>query len=210
MFEQVKERARIRDISISQVYLMALVQYFETFTNESWETVDDPSVYDPSRFYTKSSDQKGHSHTVHAPIPKPMAGEIANLVQSGAVPAYRSVGDVVRDSLAHRLFEIAKRIDNGELESTVSMAMLVSDELQIVDEAEQAEQLIDMVRSQAQAIWNRDEDTKRLRLYLASRREVADSIPEPYRRDYLDALDEYEKRLLKADGKKAGRSSRRK
>ena len=205
MFDQVKDEATRRGISISQVYLTALVEFFDTFTEGSWETEDDPNIYDSARFYTKSSDQKGHSVTIHVPIPKPLAGEISNLTQSGAVPAYRSIGDVVRDSLAHRLHDVSKRIDNGELETTVSMTMLMSDELQIIDEAQQAEHLIDAIRSNAQAIWNKDDGTKRLRLYLASRKEMADSIPEQYRQDYLDAIEEYEKRIQKADGKRAKR-----
>ena len=91
-FNKVQEEAKQRDESLSAIYLRALTQYFGTFDNESWSTVDDPDFYDRSRFYTHSEDKKGHSFHVRANIPKPLGGELSALVQSGMVPAYRSVG----------------------------------------------------------------------------------------------------------------------
>ncbi len=202
---KVKEEAERLDISLSQVYLRALMDYFKTFEDTSWST-DDPEVYDPSRFYTHSQDGKGHSVTIHFPIPKPLAGEIASLVASGMVPAYRSVGDVIRDGAYHRIKQIATMVENGELDTTVNMAMLMSDEMRLVDEAQQAEQLIDAMRSNAQAMFARDGSTVRLKRFLAERREVADSIPMPYRDDYLSAIDDYEKRLEKRPKKRKPRS----
>ena len=191
----VREEAERLDISLSQVYLRALMQYFGTFEGASWST-DDPEIYDESRFYTHSQDKKGHSVTIHFPLPKPLAGEMVNLANSGMVPAYRSIGDVIRDAVYHRVKRIAAMIDNGELDTAVNMAMLMSDEMKIVDEQQQAEELIDALRSNAQSIYTRDGgNTTRLKRYLAQRREVADTIPAPYRDDYLSAIEDYEKRI---------------
>lgn len=196
LFNKCNEEAERLGTSLSRIYLRALTQYFETFTVESWATADEQDAYDPTRFYTYSQDKKGHSVGIRINIPKPLAGELSNLAKSGTVPAYRSTEDVVRDALYHRVKQIARMVDNGELEVAVDMAMLMSDELQMMDEAEEAKELIDAVRSNAQAIYARDGgNMTRLKRYLAQRRELADSIPLPYRADYLSAIEDYEKRI---------------
>ncbi len=202
LFDKVEAEAKRLDISKSHVYLRALTNYFEIFNSDSWSTVDDDDFYDPKRFYTHASDKHGHSFTTRVGIPKPMAGELAAIVESRAVPAYRSIKDFVRDAIYHRAKQISRAIDNGELEYAVDMAMLASEELQIIDEAEQADLLIDTIRTNAQAMFARDGSRPRLKRYLASRKELADSIPEPYRDDYLAAIADYEKRIEKAEAKK--------
>lgn len=200
-FEKVKEEAKLRDESISAIYLRALTQYFGTFDNESWSTVDDADFYDRSRFYTHSEDKKGHSFHLRANIPKPLGGELGSLVQSGMVPAYRSVGDIVRDAVFHRIKEVTAMIDAGEVEQAVDMAMLHSEELRIMAEAQQADELIESLRANASAMFSRDGDRTRLKRYLAQRKEISDSIPEPYRNDYLAAIADFEQRLAKEDKK---------
>jgi len=198
-FNIVKEEAEKRDVSLSQVYLRALTEYFGTFKEgESWQTDDDADIYDPTRFYTHSQDKKGHSVTFHTPIPKPLAAEIGALAQSGMVPAYRGPGDVVRDAIYHRVKQVAAMVENGELDTAVNMAMLMADELRLVDEAEQAEQLIDALRTNAHNMYAKDKTTARLKRYLAQRREIADSIPEPYREDFISAIEDFEKRIARS------------
>ena len=204
-FDKVQTEAQRLNISLSQVYLRALTEYFDTFDSESWSTIDDKDYYDPSRFYTHSEDRKGHSFHVRANIPKPLAGELSSLVQSGMVPAYRSIGDITRDAIYHRVKQVAQMIEASELEQAVDMAMLLSEELKIVDEAAHAEQLIDVLRSNAQSMFAKDKNTTRLKRYLAQRREVLDSIPEPYRDDYLAAIVDFEKRIAKVEKKPASR-----
>ena len=110
----------------------------------------------------------------------------------------------MRDALYHRVKQIAKMVDNGELEVSVDMAMMMSDEIQMMDEANEAELLIDAIRTNAAAMYQRDgNSTTRLKRYLAQKRELADSIPAPYRKEYLSAIEDYEKRI--APKKKATR-----
>lgn len=203
-FDKVQAEAQRLNVSLSQVYLRALTEHFETFDSESWSTTDD-EFYDPSRFYTHSEDRKGHSFHVRANIPKPLAGELASLVQSGVVPAYRSIGDITRDAIYHRVKQVATMIENDELNQAVDMAMLLSEELQIIDEGQHAEQLIDAVRTNAQGMFAKDKNTTRLKRYLAQKRSVADSVPEPHRDDYVAAIEDYEKRIAKVEGKPTSR-----
>ena len=205
LYNRVKEEAERRDMSLSQIYMTALVEFFDLFKHESWETHSDLDVYDPARFYTHSQDKHGHSVTIHIPIPKPLAAEITNLAKSGVVPAYRSQGDMVRDAIYHRAKQISKMVDNGELDVAVNMAMMMSDEMRLLDEAIQAEQLIEALRTNAAAMYARDGTPARLKRYLAQRREMADSVPQPFRKDYLSAIADYEKRIARAEKKKASK-----
>jgi len=207
-FNKVQDEAKRRDESLSAIYLRALTQYFGTFDSESWATVDDADFYDRTRFYTHSEDKKGHSFHVRANIPKPLGGELGSLVQSGMIPAYRSIGDIVRDAVYHRVKEVSSMIDAGEVEQAVDMAMLHSEELRMLDEAQQAEQLIEAVRANASAMFGREGDRTRLKRYLAQRKEIADSIPEPYRNDYLAAIEDFDQRLAKEDAKTTKRRRR--
>ena len=209
LFQKVQDEAKRLDTSISQVYLRALSHYFQTFNAETWATTEDAEVYEPSKFYTKSQDTKGHSTTMRANVPKPFAGEVASLVASRVVPAYRSVGDVVRDALYHRLKAISRMIDDGELEQSVDMAVLISEEKRIEEEVEESITLTSIMRSNAQNMLARG-SLSQLRRYLAQRREHSTAIPESYRDDYLAAIADFENRIDRAESKRPKRNVRRK
>jgi len=208
-FEKVRDEAKRLDTSISQVYLRALSHYFGTFDSESWMTTEDAEVYETSKFYTKSQDTKGHSTTMRANVPKPFAGEVASLVASRIVPAYRSTGDVVRDALYHRLKAISRMIDDGDLEQVVDMAVLISEEKRIEEEVEESVTLTSIMRSNAQNMLARG-SLSQLRRYLAQRREHSSAIPEPYRDDYLAAIADFETRIDRAESKRPKKNTRRK
>ena len=202
-YNRVQEEADRRNTSLSAIYLQAITDFFGAFSTDSWETSGDHEVYDPTRFYTKSQDGHGHSITIHVPIPKPLAGEIANLTQSGIIPAYRSTADVVRDALYHRVKRIATMLDNGELDTSVNMAMMMSDEMLLMSEAEEARNLISAVKDNAARIYGEGNGSvTRLKKYLAEKREMADSMPEQYRPDLVEVIEGFEKRITKSRRKK--------
>lgn len=194
-FDKVKEEAEKSNVSMSAIYTRALTAFFDQHISSSWETTDE-DFYDPNRFYTHSEDKKGHSFHLRAPIPKPFAGELHALIKSGAVPQYRSLGDIVRDALFHRVKAVSQMIDDGTLESSVDMMMLLAEEIQMQDEAETAEHLIDAMHVNAQGMWARG-DHPRLKRYLAGRMESAENLVEPYRSDYIGVIKKFEKMLAK-------------
>jgi len=207
-YDKVKAEAEKNNSSMSQIYHRALAEYFgQKISNESWE-VDEGDFYDPNEFYTASQDKKGHSFHMRVNLPKPLGGLLYGLIQSAVVPQYRSVEDIARDAVYHRVKQIARAIDDGELEATVDMAMLHAQELQITETAQHAEELIDAMQTNAAMMWQRD-DMKALKKYLAERRQVADSLVEPFKRDYLAVLKTYEDRIVKEEKRKA-KSSRKK
>ena len=207
-FDKVRAEAEKNNTSASQIYHRALAEYFgQKISNESWE-VEDDDFYDPNEFYTASQDKKGHSFHMRVNLPKPLGGQLYGLIQSAVVPQYRSVEDVARDAVYHRVKQIARAIDDGELEAVVDMAMLHAQELQITETAQHADELIDAMQTNAAMMWQRG-DMRALKKYLAERRGVADSLVEPYRTDYLAVIKNYESRLVKEEKRKA-KSSRKK
>lgn len=59
--------------------------------------------YDPDRFYTRATDGNGHDANVQTKVSPALMGQITHLLDSRAVPDYRTKADVIRDSLVHRL-----------------------------------------------------------------------------------------------------------
>ena len=199
--DRVRTEADRLNTSISQIYLAAITNYLGAFSAQSsWEVTGDEDAYDPARFYTKSQDRQGHSFSLRANIPKPLAGEINALVTSRIVPAYRSTGDFIRDAIYHRAKQLARMIDSGELEQAADMAMLLSEEIQINDEAEDAAKLIEAMRGNAQRMIARGSYDE-LKRYLFQRRENSTSIPESYRDDYMRVVKDFEARIAKQDKK---------
>ncbi len=208
-FDKVKAEAERNNTSASQIYHRALAEYFgQKISNESWE-VDEGDFYDPNEFYTASQDKKGHSFHARVNLPKPLGGAMGALIQSQAIPQYRTVEDLMRDATYHRVKQIARALDDGELEAQVDMAMLHAQELQITETAQHADELIDSMQTNAAMYWQRG-DMRALKKYLAERRQVADSLVEPYRTDYLAVIKTYEGRLVKEEKRKAKGSRKKK
>jgi Arc/MetJ-type ribon-helix-helix transcriptional regulator len=101
----------------------------------------DPS-YSPEKFYTRSVDDKGHAVKVTISIPPPMATRIAQLVQSGQLPSYKTVEDFGRDSFNHRMQFITEHfnvLSDRERDAIIRERALI--ELQQIAEQNQRQAL---------------------------------------------------------------------
>lgn len=194
--DKVKHEAARQSTTRSQIYARAIAEYFDNHYGGGLDTLDaaDDDLYDPQKFYTASQDKKGHSFHLRVNIPKPLAGEALSFVQSGRVPAYRSVEDIARDAFVHRIKQVSMWADDGELEMAVDLAMLNIEELAIMDREQQAEELLDNIRANVQRMRSRGED-EAMRRYLSEREGLADTIPSPWREDLLEIVRDERKRL---------------
>jgi hypothetical protein len=75
----------------------------------AWE-LGEEIVCPEHRFYTASRDAKGHSVWVRVRFPVHELADLEQLVKSTKLP-YRSVQDLIRDAVTHRLAYIASRPD---------------------------------------------------------------------------------------------------
>lgn len=201
--EQVEREASRQNTNRSQVYLRAIAEYFDNHYGDvsTLDLADDSDdLYDPNKFYTASQDKRGHSFHLRVNIPKPLAGEAGAFVQSGRVPAFRSIEDIARNGFYHCLKQVAMKYDAGELETAVDLAMLNAEELAIMEREQQAEDLLENIRANIQRMVGRHE-WNGLRRYLTEREGYADSLPSPFREELIEVV---------ADArKKVGRQERR-
>lgn len=98
--------------------------------------------YDRNKLYTRSTDGQGHSATLYSKVSPALMHEIQALIQSRSIPELRTVADVVRDALIHRLHDYRDMLPPGALNLGHAIAI----------EMRQAE--IDKMRADREA-WDR-------------------------------------------------------
>lgn len=198
--EYVNEEAARLGASKSSIYMQALAEYRAARTDgeglSAWDTIEDDKGYDPHHFYTHSQDKKGHSFHLRVNFPKPLAGAIGALIQTGIIPQYRTIEDFARDAIYHRSKQIALAIDDEDLDRTVDMAMMLADELHLIAIQDEAESFIAAVKTNAARLWEQGERAG-LRKYLVDREPFVDSIPSPFSGELKDVIAEYRGRLNK-------------
>lgn len=74
--------------------------------DNNWQTED--SNYSLDDFYTKSTDGRGHGDLVHIKLAPYLLGSLRELVESPEFPAYRTLADILRDSLYHRVHYLSE------------------------------------------------------------------------------------------------------
>lgn len=208
--EKCQKEADKRGISVSRLIQTAIAEHFEAFDggNGSWDTVDEADAYDPKKFYTASQDKKGHSYHARVNLPKPLAGQMAGLVQSGLIPQFRSIEDVIRDAVMHRVKQVARMIDDGELEGAVDLAMLLSNEMQMVHDEEEAGEFVAAVQANAARLLKR-QSWSELRRYLAERQDFAEALPPYFRDQLLDVIDVYQEQAKTERAKRRKKRNRK-
>lgn len=79
--------------------------------------------YTPNEFYTSATDHRGDRSMVRISLPPSIATQIAELVQQGRIPEYRTLQDVVRDALVHRLHYVAELLKDPQLNRSVNLLL---------------------------------------------------------------------------------------
>ncbi len=145
-----------------------------------WQLDSGLPDYDPDKIYTASKDQQGHSHTLRINIPDYLVARLAELVQSKAIPAYRTKEDFVRDAIVHRLAWIQDQLEHGRLaerfEQTRQLLMATEEAeayLAINAQYESALETIDKVGRTD----SRQQDWDHLKEFLLSQTALLPSMP---------------------------------
>jgi hypothetical protein len=69
------------------------------------------SSYSREKFYVAASDKNGHNTSLRVRVPPQISGQIHALIASGQFPYYRTVEDLHRDALIHRLHDLSDMED---------------------------------------------------------------------------------------------------
>lgn len=113
-------------------------------TDPTWSTGDYQDAlnrdYSIDKFYTGSSDGKGHTTRMRVSIPPSVAALIGAVIESKRIPQYRRFTDFVRDAVQHRLHWVAEHLDDPHIKEQSKLTRFIAEQetrRQRVDEWEQ-------------------------------------------------------------------------
>ena len=161
-------------------------------TTDPWG-VAQSNKYSVDNFYTGTSGNNTTTNIGAVRLPSSLYAEMAALIQSGVVPEYRHMQEIIRDAVIHRMKYLGEQRKQGNLvrEVTVHMRLDAIDKLKKRREACEA-----IVRT------SRDEFTiasgeENLHGIVDSLREAIDSLEilaQPYRGQMEEMILKYEER----------------
>lgn len=159
-------------------------------------TTDELHGYRDNEFYTRSTDDRGHSQLSPRIRLRPeIAQELSALVARRTIPAYRTTADVIRDAVVHRLHTI------GSIEADPAMREHLHDTVQRIamEEVTAAyEAEIDLSADLYQRVQAtlekamRIQDFVALRTFIEQIRTRADDMRDPFRSQLLELLNRTE------------------
>lgn len=188
--------------SQSSIVNQALVEFFkEKAKRGAWQTVGPGDDYNPLEFYTASEDSKGHSVKATFLVPKNLAGRVAALVSRGDLPAYRTAGDIYRDSVVHRAHQIARLAQDEELLAEVAFQQLIDRQATNLQMYQDGQRLIDSTRQVMELAITRG-SLEWVKEELERGMAQANSVPEVYRVEYLKMLAGYQAQVLEEEKRK--------
>lgn len=140
--------------------------------------------YDPEKFYTRSKDKQGHSSTIRVNIPDYLMANLAGLVQSKLIPAYKTREDFVRDAIVHRFAWVTDQLANTPLasrfEAERQRLAMIEDAAQRIAELEEHEEMLTALQAVCDRYY-RQLSWPALLDYLQSQESVAESLSAEHR-----------------------------
>lgn len=91
--------------------------------------------YKISNFYTRSTDSRGHKESIHLKVPPEIASTMSQIVQKGSIPQYRTVQDLIRDAIVHRLHYLNEQhLMDQESHRLVHAHILISNQIRMMED----------------------------------------------------------------------------
>lgn len=169
-------------------------------SEDAWAT--DDGGYSETRFFTRSTDGHGHREEVRVRVPPHIHGRMTALVQSGAIPAYKTYGDIARDALVHRMHWLSEHANDPELRASLSAYLALHMMDVRVAEARDMHQRVNHLREQIRELGDealRNDDAEGLIIELEWLVGQAMVLREPFRGQLLTLIRSYQQRA--ADGR---------
>ena len=157
-------------------------------------TLDEDEGYSIDSYYCRSTDGHGHSENIQTKFPPEVAGILSSLVQSGRVPEYSSVQNVVRDAVIHRLIKVTREIGDGELERKITIEMQLAKLAAHRREIENNEQLVKELEELLEEAASK-QDWRALERIIVDGEATVDLLRTPYQEKANRQLSIYRSRL---------------
>lgn len=155
----------------------------------SWSTED--VSYDRAKFYCHSTDRKGHSEPIRAPLPPTITAKMSEIIQSKRFPDLRSVQDIIRDAVYHRLHDYAEFTEDNELKQLVAFEMRASERARRMYWMDRQDWAIKQVEQMLQRATELKDNFALIEATAKGRLDAVEMI-EPYRTRMLEVIDKYE------------------
>lgn len=139
----------------------------------------DDTSYDETKFYVASTNEHDHDESTRVRMPKWLMAQLQELVRDGRLPAYRSIHDVMRDALVHRVHYIHSRgltdTDTDWIEREVLKGAMVRIEARRQEKLEAVKTVEVTLREALHA-----RDPEEIDMAIAVAQGMAEHIGEPY------------------------------
>lgn len=156
-----------------------------------WLETDEAKRPGRDEFITFSSDDRGQQVSMKVNVSPGIATIMSQIVEQGVVPAYRTRQDIVRDALVHRLWDI---VDGATLDGA-AIEMLHAETIDTdlrtaVERVERGKAVVSQARDALKAL----QGEPGFWTVLEKVRAKALGMGEPYRRQLLEIVAQYEAR----------------
>lgn len=171
--------------------------YVDHVTRESSSEVDvfalvNERGYRPERFYTRSINADGHGEKVQVRVPQGLDSQMYAAVAE--IAEYRSIQDLIRDAVVHRLEWLQHHYALGEAaRRTLELERLQADRERRAQEADTMGKSVDDLGEKLQGLWDK-EDWGLLAEELEAGGESVDWLRDPYKRRAQKILDDWKGR----------------
>lgn len=170
--------------------------YLDAATRESTSETDvftlvNERGYRPERFYTRSINADGHGEKLNVRVPQGLDSQMHAAV--GTVPEYRSVHDLVRDAVVHRLEYLQKHytLDEGA-RRVIELERLMADMAQRDREIERMKEAVAQVEESLKVSYE-SKDYAMMADQLDVAEDLLDWLREPYLGQARDVVARWKK-----------------
>lgn len=139
----------------------------------------DERGYRPDRFYTRSVNADGHGERMQVRVPQGIDSQMHAAVAE--VPEYKTIHDLIRDAVIHRLEYLQKDYVLGDgARRTLELARLQADMARRAQETEMMQEAVDDLDDKLGKLWEK-EDWAMMAEELDQGGEMCDWLRQPYK-----------------------------
>lgn len=152
-------------------------------------TLVDDRKYREDRFYTRSVNADGHGERMQLRVPQGIDSQMHAAV--GEVPEYKTINDLIRDSVIHRLEFLQKRYNLGDgARRILELERIRSDMSKQNQETETMQEAVDDLDGTLQRLWDK-QDYGMMREVLSTGGEMFEWLRDPYKGKALAVLERW-------------------
>lgn len=152
-------------------------------------TLVESHKYREDRFYTRSVNADGHGERMQVRVPQGIDSQMHAAV--GEVPEYKTIHDLIRDAVIHRLEFLQKRYNLGDgARRILELERIRSDMSKQNQETETMQEAVDDLNDSLQRLWDK-QDYGMMAEVLTTGGEMFEWLRDPYKGKALATLERW-------------------